>query len=121
MTLEFIAYGYQHCINADGDWDGYEISRIYKAETPDEANKKLWNGNHSMHTEIDKVTEFICPINKKRYPLLLLNKIKPIIEKWHNKQLEKQRFQQQFLKSLENATETSRQTFLDREMPYLVA
>lgn len=42
MILEFIAYGYQHCINGDDDWDGYEISRIIKADSPDEANQKLF-------------------------------------------------------------------------------
>jgi hypothetical protein len=128
IKLKFIAYGYQHCVNDDGDWDGYEISRIIEAETPAEANQKIFNGSHSMHTEIDEVTEFLCPINKKKYPLSMLVKISPIIDKWMKKQIAKQKIEEikkeakkRLLKSLENAKETTRQTFLDREMPYLVA
>lgn len=128
MKLKFIAYGYQHCVNSDGDWDGYEISRTIEAQTPYEANQKIMNGTHSMHTEISEVSEFLCPINGKKYPLSMLSNVTPIIEKWMKKRLEKLKMEEiikqskeRLSKSLENAKETSRQTFLDREMPYLTA
>ena len=127
LKLDFVAYGYQHCINSNDDWDGYEITRIYRAVTPEDANNRIIN-SFSMHTELDEVTEFICPINGKKYSIKMLNKIYPIIGKWMKKKIKKQIIEnakkqaiQKNLNSLENAKETSRKTFLDREMPYLVA
>lgn len=128
--MEFICNVYQHTINSDGDWDGYETQWTIKAETLEEAEKLLWSKNYSMHTEPSDFTEFINPIDHNIYPIEKYEDMCAEITKYLSDAKEANRKKQEllemakrakerFLESLNKATMATKMTFLDREMPYL--
>lgn len=127
----FITYVYQHTINGNGDWDGYDTQWSITADTLEEAEKKLWS-MVNMHTETSGIDEFMCPINRKFYPIEMYEKILPIIKKFEKRKAKENAIKQELLdkaqkayerhlNSLEKASLATRATFLEREMPFYMA
>ena len=129
VTVGFICNVYQHTINSDGDWDGYETQWTIRAETLEEAEELLWS-KCNMHTEPSDFIKFINPINHEIYPIEKYDGMSAEIAKYLSEAKETNRKEQElleiakrakekFLESLKKATMATRMTFLDREMPYL--
>jgi len=129
IQVKFICNVYQHTINSDGDWDGYETQWTIKAETLEEANELLWS-KCNMHTEPSDFIKFISPIDLKTYPIEKYDEMSAEIAKYSGEAKEANRKEQElleiakkakekFLESLKKASMATRMTFLDREMPYL--
>jgi len=108
-TLSFACSMYIHIINTEGDWDGYETEWTINAANIEQAEDILTE-RCNMHTEPGSFYKFYTPIDEEWYDI---EKYPSTIEAINREVVKQKKLESQTI-----AMKTSRETFLDREMPY---